>query len=145
MEVSRTGLITRRILAYLLDSALTVLLWLVLSLAVGGFYHTDLAMMAIWNLYFLLSEYLLRGRTLGKTLCGLQVINGVGQAPSLLQVLIRSATRQIEAAISLITLLVCANSRRCQRVGDMLARTYVIPRKDLAQLRGLSTPLPVQP
>lgn len=137
MEVSRTSLLIRRILAYLLDSALTVLLWLALSLAVGGFYHTDLALMAIWNLYFVLCEYLLHGRTPGKALCGLQVINGVGQAPSLMQVLIRSATRQFEAALSLVTLLVCANSGRCQRIGDMLARTYVIPRKDLVQLRGL--------
>ncbi|AZC19415.1 RDD family protein [Pseudomonas sp. CMR5c] len=137
MEVSRAGLIIRRILAYLADGMLVLLLWFVLCRLAERLQYPDLEQFSTWCLYFPLSEYLLRGYTAGKALCGLQVINGIGQPPSLLQVLIRSATRPFEAAISPATLLICCESSRCQRIGDRLARTYVIPRKDLVRLRGL--------
>ncbi|MFK3789435.1 RDD family protein [Pseudomonas piscis] len=143
MGVSRAGLIIRRILAYLADGMLVLLLWFVLCRLAERLQYPDLEqfstgyVLATWCLYFPLSEYLLRGYTAGKALCGLQVINGIGQPPSLLQVLIRSATRPFEAAISPATLLICCESSRCQRIGDRLARTYVIARKDLVRLRGL--------
>ncbi|MCU7647417.1 RDD family protein [Pseudomonas piscis] len=143
MEVSRAGLIIRRILAYLADGMLVLLLWFVLCRLAERLQYSDLEQFSTWCLlatgclYFPLSEYLLRGYTAGKALCGLQVINGIGRPPSLLQVLIRSATRPFEAAISPATLLICCESSRCQRIGDRLARTYVIPRKDLVRLRGL--------
>ncbi|AZC27459.1 MULTISPECIES: RDD family protein [Pseudomonas] len=143
MEVSRAGLIIRRILAYLADGMLVLLLWFALCRLAEHLQYPDLeqfstwCLLATWCLYFPLSEYLLRGYTAGKVLCGLQVINGIGQPPSLLQVLIRSATRPFEAAISPATLLICCESSRGQRIGDRLARTYVIPRKDLVRLRGL--------
>lgn len=137
MEVSRAGLIIRRILAYLADGVLVLLLWFALCRLVDSLNYSELALWASWCVYFPLSEYLWRGCTAGKALCGLQVINGIGQPPSLPQVLIRSITRPLEAAISPATLLICCESSRCQRIGDRLARTYVIPRKDLARLRGL--------
>ncbi|MGZ0783056.1 RDD family protein [Pseudomonas saponiphila] len=138
MEVSRAGLIIRRILAYLLDTALVTALWFFLCTLIDNLQYSEWALLTTWCLYFPLSEYLLRGYTAGKALCGLQVINGIGQPPSLLQVLIRSATRPLEAAISPVTLLICCESSRFQRIGDRLARTYVIARKDLARLRDLT-------
>ncbi|PYY87167.1 RDD family protein [Pseudomonas sp. TKO26] len=138
MEVSRAGLIIRRILAYLLDAALVTALWFFLCTVIDNLQYSEWALLIIWCLYFPLSEYLSRGYTVGKALCGLQVINGIGQPPSLLQVLIRSATRPLEAAIGPVTLLICCESSRFQRIGDRLARTYVIARKDLARLRDLT-------
>lgn len=151
MEVSRAGLIIRRILAYLVDSMLILLLWFVLCRLAEKLQYPELMLFSSWSLlvtwclYFPLGEYLLRGYTVGKALCGLQVINGIGQPPSLLQVLIRSATRPFEAAISPVTLLICCESSRGQRIGDRLARTYVIPREDLARLRGLMAAQPDLP
>ncbi|AAY93129.1 RDD family protein [Pseudomonas protegens] len=151
MEVSRAGLIVRRILAYLVDCLLVLLLWFVLCRLAERLQYPDMeqfstwCLLATWCLYFPLNEYLWRGYTAGKALCGLQVINGIGQPPSLLQVLIRSATRPFEAAISPVTLLICCESSRGQRIGDRLARTYVIPRKDLARLRGLMATQPNLP
>ncbi|MCE4056181.1 RDD family protein [Pseudomonas sp. Au-Pse12] len=151
MEVSRAGLIIRRILAYLADSMLILLLWFVLCRLAEKLQYPELMLFSSWSLlvtwclYFPLGEYLLRGYTVGKALCGLQVINGIGQPPSLLQVLIRSATRPFEAAISPVTLLICCESSRGQRIGDRLARTYVIPHKDLARLRGLMAAQPDLP
>lgn len=148
MEVSRAGLIIRRVLAYGVDGVLVLLLWFVLCRLAERLQYPNMeqfstwCLLVTWCLYFPLSEYLLRGYTAGKALCGLQVINGIGQPPSLLQVLIRSATRPFEATISPVTLLVCCESSRCQRIGDRLARTYVIPRKDLTRLRALMATQP---
>nr|WP_306466522.1 RDD family protein [Pseudomonas sp. HD6421] len=82
-----------------------------------------------------LCEWLFKGRTPGKYVFGLTVINGAGGPPTLVQALIRGLTRFIEAPLGIITLFIYTQSARCQRVGYMLSRTYVIPTKDLAQLR----------
>jgi uncharacterized RDD family membrane protein YckC len=71
----------------------------------------------------------------GKYALGIVVISGAGGPPTLVQIVIRSATRYIEAGIGIITIFICANSSHCQRIGDILARTYVITSKDLEQMR----------
>jgi len=155
MEVSRTQLILRRAAAFMLDQVLALVVYLLLSLSLHGvlalqpirrlldleqqtglepYLHSMLFMLA-WPLYFVAWEYFFIGRTPGKCALGLVVINAAGKPPSLIQVLIRSATRYLEAAFAFVPLMACAESSRCQRIGDMLARTYVIPHKDLLQMR----------
>jgi len=133
MEVSRTSLLVRRAAAFTVDKLMVVLLCLVMMKA--GLAFDGYAYLAVFLLYFPLCEYLLQGRTPGKYLFGIIAINGAGGPPTLVQVFIRSVTRYIEASFSILVFLVFVYSRNCQRVGDMLARTYVIVSKDLDQLR----------
>lgn len=162
MEVSRTQLILRRGAAFVIDQVAVTLVYLILSLSLHWVlwlqpvsnmlaleqqrglepYMHSILFMAIGPLCFVVWEYLFNGKSPGKWVLGLVVINRAGGAPTLLQVLIRSATRYPEAALLFVTFLVCAESSRCQRIGDMLARTYVIPRKDLLQMRREITELP---
>ncbi|SDQ79856.1 Uncharacterized membrane protein YckC, RDD family [Pseudomonas sp. UC 17F4] len=133
MHVSRTTLIIRRIGAWLLDTLLALGAWFVL--AVLGYGRGEDGMLLMQLLYFPVFEYLMRGRTPGKLLLGLMVINRAGQPPNLLQALVRGITRPFEAAFGLIVIWLCAESRHCQRPGDWLARSYVIDSRDLRVLR----------
>ena len=162
MEVSRTQLILRRAAAFVIDQVAVVLVYLILSLSLHWVlwlqpvsemlaleqqrwlepYMHSILFMAIGPLCFVAWEYLFNGRTPGKWALGLVVINAAASAPTLIQVLIRGATRYPEAALFFVPLMACAESSRCQRIGDMLARTYVIPRKDLLQMRREITELP---
>ncbi|MNJ50786.1 RDD family protein [compost metagenome] len=132
MEVSRTSLLIRRLGAYIVDMAAIVL-------ACHGLNQVDLYLgwpfqASLYLLYFPIFEWLWSGRTPGKFAFGISVINGTGGSPTLTQSLIRGATRHLEAALGIIVIFIYARSERCQRIGDMLARTYVIRSKDLAQL-----------
>ncbi|WP_294337438.1 RDD family protein [Pseudomonas sp.] len=124
----------KRIGAFIIDYGAIVLLGLWLAsqttLLFSGF---ELIFVRIF--LYPLCEWLFRGRTPGKFVFGLSVINGAGGPPTLVQALIRGLTRLIEVPLGIITLFIYTQSARCQRVGDMLSRTYVMPTKDLAQLR----------
>jgi uncharacterized RDD family membrane protein YckC len=65
----------------------------------------------------------------------LVVIGPNGEPPTLIQSLVRNFCRLLETNPFLLGPLVATvifvYSARCQRLGDMLARTYVIPRRDL--------------
>jgi len=133
MEVSRTGLLMRRAGAYFIDIAVIALV--LHGLNAVNLYFGGIFQASVYMLYFLAFEWLWSGKTIGKFAFRICVINSVGDAPSFVQTLIRGITRHIEALLGLITFFILARSERCQRVGDMLARTYVIPSKDLAKLR----------
>ncbi|VVO37727.1 RDD family protein [Pseudomonas fluorescens] len=134
MEVSRTSLLIRRAGAYFVDFGAIILISLWLdsqeNLPFGGG-----ELVFVYLFLYPLCEWLFNGRTPGKYVFGIIVINGAGDPPTLVQTLIRGITRMIEAPLGIITIFIFAQSERCQRVGDMLARTYVIAAKDLAQLR----------
>lgn len=134
MEVSRTSLLVRRIGAYIIDSGSITLigLWLISqeSLPFAG-----VELIFVYLFLYPLCEWLFQGRTPGKCVFGLVVINGAGGPPNFVQAFIRGLTRHIEAPLGIITIFIYAQSARCQRVGDMLSRTYVIPLKDLVELR----------
>jgi uncharacterized RDD family membrane protein YckC len=124
----------KRIGAYIIDYGAIVLLGLWLAkqerLLFAGF-----ELVFVYLFLYPLWEWLLKGRTPGKLVFGLTVINGAGDPPTLVQALIRGLTRHIEAPLRIITIFIYAQSARCQRVGDMLSKTYVIPTKDLALSR----------
>ena len=83
---------------------------------------------------YLVGEYFW-GRTLGKLIAGIVVVNAQGGTPSLYQVLIRTALRVIEvnpiAAGGVPAGIAVIASKYKQRLGDMLADTYVIRKSDL--------------
>ncbi len=134
MEVSRTSLLMKRIGAYIIDSLVIFLLGLWLA-SQENLLYAGFQLIFVRIFLYPMCEWLFRGRTPGKYAFGLSVINGAGGPPTLVQALIRGLTRIIEAPLGIVTIFVYAKSARCQRVGDMLARTYVIPTKDLGQLR----------
>jgi len=89
------------------------------------------------------------GRTLGKLITGTIVVDKAGRAPGLLKAALRTLLRLIEvnpfwlgglpAGIAVIM------SKRRRRLGDMLARTYVVRVKDLRRCNVAfgATPHPV--
>jgi uncharacterized RDD family membrane protein YckC len=75
-------------------------------------------------LYFLTSELLVRGQTIGKRACGLRVVKADGFALEAGSVLVRNVFRIIDQipALWIVPLL----STRSQRFGDMVAGTLVV-------------------
>lgn len=135
MEVSRTRLLALRGVAFTLD-----LLFLVASVYLFILFEFNALPALLYVVaYVFLAEWLFRGYTLGKWLCRIRVIDGNGQPPVLLQVILRNLCRLIETNPFLLGPLPAAVififSPRSQRMGDMLARTYVIECKELAAIR----------
>jgi uncharacterized RDD family membrane protein YckC len=71
-------------------------------------------------------ELLLGGKTPGKMLLGIQVVNHYGQPPHIGQTLIRNLARLFDVGTSGLGLLMLLKSKRQQRLGDWLAGTQVI-------------------
>ena len=96
------------------------------------------ATMAIWLgaaiLYFPIAEGFW-GRTAGKLLTGLIVVDHAGRPPGLLKAAVRTLLRLVEVNPLLLggipAAIAVAASQRRQRLGDMLARTYVVRLKEL--------------
>jgi formylglycine-generating enzyme required for sulfatase activity/uncharacterized RDD family membrane protein YckC len=112
--------------------------------------------LAVWLgiivLYFLIGEGLW-GRTLGKLLTGMVVVDKSGHPPGIWKSGLRTILRLIEVNPLLVggipAAIVVALSQRRQRIGDMLAQTYVVRVKDLTTLAtapaGVHPPGPVAP
>ena len=99
------------------------------------------ATLAVWlglvAAYFPVMESLLGG-TVGKFVTGTRVVNSSGANPSLFQSILRTLFRLIEVnpilvggAPAGIAVLV---SRHKQRLGDMIAHTYVLASKDVRRI-----------
>jgi uncharacterized RDD family membrane protein YckC len=78
------------------------------------------------------------GRSLGKFMTGIVVVNERGERPALVPVLIRTATRLLEVNPVLFggfpAGVIADRSAAKQRLGDMLAHTYVVFTRDLPRL-----------
>ena len=118
-----------------------LLLFLVgLELLLGGsLYRKGLPLwVAILALYYPVTEHLW-GKSLGKWMTGLRVVDAHGRHPTWWQVFVRFVLRLFEVNPFLLggvpAGLVAAFSPRSQRLGDMLAKTYVIRDKDHHLLR----------
>jgi uncharacterized RDD family membrane protein YckC len=92
-------------------------------------------------IYFPVSEGIW-GRSLGKLITGTMVVDAAGRAPGILKAALRTVTRLVEVNPLLLGGLpagiAVVMSRRRQRLGDMLARTYVVRLKDLAAIRQMN-------
>jgi len=114
----------------LLGSALyqrTVLLWVLVALS-----------------YYPVTE-LLTGKTLGKKMAGLIVVDEMGQRPDISQVLKRTAARLLEVnpitGGGLIAAIAVLATKDHQRLGDLWAETYVVR---VEALQGLQPTAPLQ-
>jgi uncharacterized RDD family membrane protein YckC len=91
-------------------------------------------------LYFPIAESIW-GRTVGKLITGMIVVDKDGHPPGFLKAVLRTLLRLIEVNPVLLGGLpayVVVMSEKRQRLGDMLARTYVVRVKALANAKALS-------
>ena len=89
-------------------------------------------------LYFPFFEALW-GRSIGKLIAGVAVVDSKGKPPGFGKATLRTLTRPVEVnpflAGGLPAGIAVWNSKDRQRLGDMWADTYVIPSRRLAELR----------
>jgi uncharacterized RDD family membrane protein YckC len=85
-------------------------------------------------LYFPLTEGLW-GRSLGKLISGTIVVDQAGKTPGFGRAAVRTVARLVEVNPFLLggvpAGIVTANTRAHQRIGDLLAGTYVVPIREL--------------
>jgi uncharacterized RDD family membrane protein YckC len=84
--------------------------------------------LSILTIYAMVCE-MIWGRTFGKALLHLRVVDKDGEQPSTWQIVVRNLVRIIEVAhwvVLLVPAMLMVMSGKQQRLGDMLARTYVI-------------------
>jgi uncharacterized RDD family membrane protein YckC len=86
--------------------------------------------------YFILFEWMWRGRTVGKRLLGLRVADAEGLHLRFRQVLIRNLLRFVDRLpfFYLLGGAMCFFNRRFQRLGDLAAGTVVVRRAPLADV-----------
>jgi uncharacterized RDD family membrane protein YckC len=99
----------------------------------------------IYFLYHPILELVMRGRTPGKRMAGVRIVNRQGGTPSSLAVLIRNAMRLIDCLPFLYGVGLCTTMLNAQRLrfGDLAAGTLLVrdgdtEAKALAQLGSLS-------
>lgn len=148
------GIVVRRWLGAWIDFAALLSMLLIPDYVLGN--ETYRATLAVWVglfcAYFPVMEAL-TGRTVGKFVTRTRVVDATGGRPSLVQALVRTLFRLIEVNPLLIGGLPAGiavlASRHKQRMGDMVARTYVLRERDLqprpapATAAGLVDPPPL--
>lgn len=91
--------------------------------------------------YFPVLEHLF-GRTLGKTVCRLRVVNSTGGRPSWSQAILRTLLRVVEVNPILLggipAGIIVLSTKARQRLGDIVAVTFVLRAEDLAYLQPVS-------
>jgi uncharacterized RDD family membrane protein YckC len=110
------------------------------------------ATIAIWIglvvAYFPVMEVLF-GRTVGKFVTRTRVVNATGGRPSILQALLRTVFRLLEVnpvlAGGIPAGIAVVASRGKQRMGDMVAGTYVLFERDLRRAALPSAPAATEP
>ena len=131
------NIVAYRFGAFVIDSLVAVALLAPFHLVLGNRRAWAMLFGAAQFAYFLVLE----GRwgvTLGKLATGIRVVNGRGRPPGALRALVRTVLRPIEVNPLLIGIpagVVALLSRSKQRLGDMLAGTYVLYVDDVRRLR----------
>jgi uncharacterized RDD family membrane protein YckC len=91
--------------------------------------------------YFPVLEHLF-GRTLGKTVCRVRVVNSTGGRPSWSQAVLRTLLRLAEVNPVLLggipAGIIVLSTKARQRLGDIVAGTFVLRAEDLAYLQPMS-------
>jgi uncharacterized RDD family membrane protein YckC len=138
--------------ALLTDWAVVSAAWSVISivLLLVHFVNSDIAGMVLTIGYFLFSqgywiatEWLWRGQTVGKRLLRLRVVDAHGLRLSFAQVVLRNLLRFVDGLplFYLVGGISTLLNRRAQRLGDLAADTLVVwepaePQPDFSALRG---------
>jgi uncharacterized RDD family membrane protein YckC len=97
-----------------------------------GFWTVAAAAFAAKAAYHALMESTL-GWTLGKKILGLKVLQADGSRATLVGALMRNLVRLPDADVGLPAILVMANTRHRQRLGDLLAGTIVVRERPTAE------------
>jgi uncharacterized RDD family membrane protein YckC len=84
----------------------------------------------------------LTGKTPGKAMLGIKVVNGEGNPPGILRTTVRELLWVVD--IFLVALVAALASQKNQRLGDMVAGTYVVDR-NFAGAIGTPAAQPAQP
>jgi uncharacterized RDD family membrane protein YckC len=134
------SIVVRRWLGAWIDFLVLLSFLLVPDYVLGN--ETYRATLAIWlsllAAYFPVTEMLF-GKTVGKLVTRTRVVNEAGSRPSFLQAIVRTLFRLIEVNPILVGGLPAGiaviASRSKQRLGDMVARTYVLLDRDARQLQ----------
>ncbi|GEM_PF-1326515 len=135
-----SSIIAARWLATIIDSVVLLMIFVVPILVLDR----AMAEKVIWLSVALLVAYFpvmetRFGGSLGKLATGTRVVNIRGERPSGWQSIVRTLLRLIEVnpflmgAIPAGLIVLCSSNR--QRLGDMLARTYVLRRADIGRIR----------
>jgi uncharacterized RDD family membrane protein YckC len=148
LSFARAGLATRA-LAFCLDVATMAALLQGMAWLLAPFESiAESATGAIWIVagfavqwsYGVLCEWRFAGRTLGKRLCRIAVVDASGLPPSLPQAAIRNLLRVVDLlpGLHLVGALVSLVDRQGRRLGDLAARTVVVrdPRATPPRLEG---------
>ncbi len=136
-----TSVIVRRWGATWMDFLLLYLAFFgLLFLAPGKPSSVPLLILPIGFAYFLILEHTF-GRTLGKLICRVRIVNASGSFPKLSQAMIRTLFRILEVNPALLGgvpagIVVLASKKR-QRLGDMVAKTFVLREEDYRYLQHL--------
>ncbi|MEN0003813.1 MAG: RDD family protein [Bacteroidota bacterium] len=140
-----------RILAYLIDAVIIVVLYFVVILGALQLFAgavTDGSSMSLYIVYalsplllflfyHLLSEILADGQSWGKKAMSLKVVRLDGKEPGLTDYLLRAVFHIIDSVFSLgiIGAMLISSSAKNQRLGDLTANTAVIRLKNTQQFR----------
>jgi uncharacterized RDD family membrane protein YckC len=134
-DVTIAGLGSRS-LAAIVDAMVQFIIAFVIGSASGGSFSdggvgsaivTVLVFLCIFG-YFFICESMFKGRTLGKRITGLRVINDQGAPASARQIAVRNLVRIVDFLpfAYLIGISSIGTSNRSQRLGDLAAGTIVI-------------------
>ncbi|MDR6551557.1 RDD family protein [Paenibacillus qinlingensis] len=146
----RFGMIARRWGALWVDG---VILWIlpaipVITLGEGVYQKTLWLWIALLFSYIFVMEGLL-GWTIGKWLFRIRVVNVEGKAPGLVKAFIRTFLKVFEANPMMlgggVAGIVALISKKRQRLGDMLAKTYVVKREDVSKITPLEKSAEAEP
>ncbi len=140
-ETYNNSILVRRWAGALIDLIVLFAMFLVPDYTLGNKLYQEL--LPVWIIiamaYFPLTEGL-AGRSLGKLITRTIVVNERGQNPGIWKGILRTIPRLIEINPFLlggipggIAILV---SKKKQRLGDMLANTYVLKNEDLSLVSG---------
>lgn len=96
-----------------------------------------LALLLLVPVYYVLLEARY-GATLGKLICGVRVVDSAGGRPGLAQTVLRTLSRLVEVnpilAGGIPAGVIVLGSKTRQRLGDRLAKTFVLKSEDVARV-----------
>jgi uncharacterized RDD family membrane protein YckC len=129
-SAERTRVSGRRFVAHLVDGTLYMVLFLLLILVAGATNDVVLVLTFVLGLTVLHIAYFVvlqrpKGRTPGKALVGIRVVDATGQVPTTGALVKRSLPLLVEY-LYVIALIGMLTSEYRQRFGDRWGRTYVV-------------------
>lgn len=123
--------VTERGIAWAVDLVVVILIASAMELIVWPFFHVPPSILVVTAFigYHVVSEAKW-GRTVGKHLLGLTVVNTSGEPISMSSAVVRNLTKLIGASSVVLILagvVLIADSEYNQRLGDRLGETIVVP------------------